>query len=407
VFTSNNNLYYGIRNLAASFLGYQFPPSLPGCGHPTNKQKLSIGAFLSATVGCHHCLEIRAGERARIHDCDLKTAMRSHTLFLRLEKTTTMHQHLLLLLLLGGGGGRGRAGTMAQIATCENAILLARDALQSTSICPRCDAGIQCSDSCLSLTGSSYTTSCVDDCNYEYLPGYKVIRTATASAGESNAFGYPIPIVSTTLAYTLTTGGGAVGSYVSIDTSGAPDTCTFVFNDEQCLCELRTCGGVDNNNSSSSQEATAVYVDCSAFEGGSILDQCSVVPALTAESSLFDILVFTPDLSCNNTVAPPTTTGTTPNTTVATPITTPTTTVTPPTTISNTTVAPSTTTISNTTIAPPTTTTPNTTVAPPTTTTPNTTVVTPTMTTTPFSSDAASAGFFWLSLLVIGSVVLV
>jgi hypothetical protein len=336
------------------------------------------------------------------------------------------HDLLLLLLLVYAGSGGG----MAQFATCENAILLARDVLQSTRIvCPQCDdAGIQCNDSCLSLTGSSYTTSCVDDCNYEYLSGYKVIRLATASAGELNGFGYPIPNVYATLTYTLSTGGGAVDTSASIDIAGAPLTCSFVFNEELCLCEWRTCG-VDNDNDSSTSQEEAVrdklYVDCSAHEGGSIYDQCSVVPALTAELSLLDILILTPDLSCNNdgsdttgnesppvpttpntTVTPPTTA---PNTTVTAPTTTPNTTVNTtvapmrPTTAPRTTIAPPTTT-PNTTVAPPTGTTPNTTVALPPTTSPNTTVVPPTTTTTPFSLDAAPAEFSWLSLLVIGSV---
>ena len=193
---------------------------------------------------------------------------------------------------------------VAQLATCENAKALGLAQLSRTQQgcamdLSQCQVDNSCDD-CLA-GADSYTAVCYDGCSYTW-GDYSVTQTTTGSVG----VGYfdiftPIPILIQSYHISFSGDGAPDGSFsvlydawLNDDGSTQPAlgaTCTAEFNDNECLCEQRWCD--------SAEESYGFFFDCSALEGGSEIDDC-IVPELTAESSLFEILLGTLYLACTD-----------------------------------------------------------------------------------------------------------
>jgi hypothetical protein len=189
-----------------------------------------------------------------------------------------------------------RSMVVAQLATCPIATAVARNSLfkQSYGNCPlRCYETTQCEEDCLYGASGAVVAGCTDGCVYEWLAGYKVGRTATTSLGEVYYFGFPKTNIFHSEEHTFKA--GAVGSFtmlyegrISSKNELVPvegRDCEFEFNGNVCACNQIYCN--------TEPITYAFEIDCSAFEGGSILDLC-FVKELAAESSLLEILYFTP-----------------------------------------------------------------------------------------------------------------
>ena len=95
--------------------------------------------------------------------------------------------------------------------------------------------------------------------------------------------------IQTDFEVTITETGSVVEAY-SID-----GTCNVQWNGNACACEQRWCDA--------SEQQAGNYVDCSAFEGGGIVDFCFLInnptaPLLTEQSTPMEIVWFLPNYAC-------------------------------------------------------------------------------------------------------------
>jgi hypothetical protein len=209
-----------------------------------------------------------------------------------------------LLLIVAWFSGSVVTTTMAQFATCPNARAFATDVLleryrawscPSSSDSTECIAGIVCNQDC--IDGSdSFTIGCVDQCVSQAVDEYAVERSSVAGVGVGYLLGAAIPITYQGYTHTFSEGGVAAGTTLSNLYEGVPkadgtsqtalgSSCDFTFNDKACVCTQNYCD--------TSQTTYGFKIDCSSLPGGSIVNEC-VVPTLTADSALFEILFYTP-----------------------------------------------------------------------------------------------------------------
>ena len=166
----------------------------------------------------------------------------------------------------------------------------------------RCSADLsacnvpECGDCLTSANGAG--TSCNDGCLYTS-GGHTVERSYTATYGITFVGYLLVPIVLAGTANVFTA--GAEGYYlhnynavISDDyTTLTPEfggACQFNFNGNDCLCEQRYCD--------ESQTNANFYVDCSGFEGGSVIDYCVATGDFTESSPLLDIHRGVPLVAC-------------------------------------------------------------------------------------------------------------
>jgi hypothetical protein len=205
-----------------------------------------------------------------------------------------------VLLIVAWFSGSVVTTTMAQFATCSNARVLAMDVLSQIyreSPCQSaCSSGIVCDQDC--IDGSdAFAIGCVDPCVSQALDGYAVVRSSSAAAGVGYLLSSAVPIITQGYTHTFSTGGTAAGTLSNIyegvaTTRGTTQaalgqSCTFKFNGSACVCTQIYCD-ID-------QTRYGFKIDCSSLPGGSIVNEC-VVPTPTADSTLLDILFYTPFL---------------------------------------------------------------------------------------------------------------
>jgi len=142
--------------------------------------------------------------------------------------------------------------------------------------------------------GESAGTSHVDGCGYPF-GDYVVERTTSATIARTYLNNSPFYI--NYLGYRNFFTAGAEGfidyafeANLATLTPVLADGCTFLFNDNQCSCVQNFCDD--------SQTTFGFFVDCSVFEGGSVIDGCQPVPQLTENSPLMEILFWLPTALC-------------------------------------------------------------------------------------------------------------
>jgi hypothetical protein len=185
----------------------------------------------------------------------------------------------------------------AQDDYCSYAEALARTLLsQYTDSCSAdlsaCNVPV-CSD-CLDGVDSA-TTGCVDGCSYTS-GDYTVERSFTGSYGIGYIDYLAVPIVLVGTAHTFTAGAegyffhnyeAVVNDDYTTLSAALGGSCQFNFNDNDCPCEQRYCDD--------SETDYGFFVDCSEFEGGSVIDFCV---ATGASSPLLEILFGVPFVAC-------------------------------------------------------------------------------------------------------------
>lgn len=200
--------------------------------------------------------------------------------------------------------------------SCGQAEALASSFLnQMVGVCTldrsQCAAATSCGN-CID-GGDQFGASCVDGCTYS-MGDYTVLRSTGGVSGRAFLVNNEVFLNHVGWTHTFTSGAQGTAGYFfepAIQTEGGTVTiqsafagsCAFTFNDNDCLCEQRYC---DAN-----QETAANYIDCSSFEGGSVVDFCRYIldptlplPQLNDESPLMDILYFLPFSVCQAPAAP-------------------------------------------------------------------------------------------------------
>jgi hypothetical protein len=156
----------------------------------------------------------------------------------------------------------------------------------AASVCGECTAG-----------GDSGIVSCNDGCTYTS-GTYTVQRAFTSSYFTIYVFDVAVPSILLGFSHEFTEGaqGQFIYTYEGVlndDLSLSPasgGTCSFSFNGADCACEEFYCD--------EAQTISANRIDCSALEGGAVLDFCSS-PEITDTSSLLEILYAVPRIGCS------------------------------------------------------------------------------------------------------------
>jgi hypothetical protein len=195
----------------------------------------------------------------------------------------------------------------AQAATCPSATAVARSSLfgREFKTCPDvCHETTTCQQDCIYGALGAVVAGCTDGCVHEWVEGYKVGRTATTSVGEE-VIGWfaSFPLIIHNDEYIFKD--GAVGTLsITYEATiseandndlvpkygGRRENCIVTFNGNKCDCKQFICDSAKTNY--------GFTFDCSAFEGGSILNDCVDYTELTADSSLLEILYYTPRFDC-------------------------------------------------------------------------------------------------------------
>jgi hypothetical protein len=158
-----------------------------------------------------------------------------------------------------------------------------------------------CEDSCDFVVGSQATTRCADSCVYTW-QGYSVNRSALGVYGErtlldTGGFPFTQPTFEQESSHVFTAGQaqGSLSYSYSVEPRTdryirtIPSTCLFFFNGQECSCTQVYCDD--------SQTYAADVINCSALEGGALINNCDPMLNLTSLSVL-ELLLFVPPLAC-------------------------------------------------------------------------------------------------------------
>lgn len=137
-----------------------------------------------------------------------------------------------------------------------------------------CYTGMVCpSDFCVD-GGDSVVQTCSDACTYSF-QDWTVDRSVSGSKAVSNLDIGTFYIYAVTVASSFVAGGEGIYTFTrevvpksdgTLETAPLQGFCSMTFNSQDCLCEQRFCDD--------SQTTYGYYLDCSAFQGGAIMNTC-------------------------------------------------------------------------------------------------------------------------------------
>lgn len=196
--------------------------------------------------------------------------------------------------------------TLAQPGTCaqvEPFSLQFLDVLAGNCLTDRssCSDGTRCECNDGDGSGQLALAACTDGCNYFY--GTQPIRrVATAgSVRVGNVGGGSVPFYSTTIGFRHlfipNTDEGAMEYYYTpndqnIRAPAQGRTCSALLDGQNCACSQKFCDDA--------QETFANIIDCSPFDGGTIIDLCLPPPPISDQSTKMEILFWVPQLICDD-----------------------------------------------------------------------------------------------------------
>jgi len=173
--------------------------------------------------------------------------------------------------------------------------LLAADLPGCEARAEQCYANIFCTDCIWKELVAN--TGCGDGCAYcDNTEGLCVGRAAAMSnvKGWTTSGEFVVTTYSITLSASLAPYDSVLGFFAfEWDPTGFYHTCNAYFLGSECLCQLRYCDA--------EQTETAYYVDCSAIDGGAVVDYCNplTVEDWSSDLSLMEKMMLVPPRVCS------------------------------------------------------------------------------------------------------------